>query len=53
VRRIVHEIVVRSCHLIAAPRGAMTKEAAPETTEESVVPETRKGENDHDEWPVG
>ena len=51
-QRTVHEVVVRNCHLIAAPRGA-TKGAAASTPEEPYVPDLQKGITNHDDWPVG
>lgn len=52
VQRIVHEVVVRTCHLIAAPRGKASKEAAATTPEESAGPDLQTGV-DQDGWPVG
>lgn len=52
VQRIVHEVVVRTCHLIAAPRGKASKEAAASTPEESASPDLQTGV-DQDGWPVG
>src|SRR5277367_4871143 len=43
VERTVQEVVVRSCHLIAAPRGATTKI-------ELTVPDVEKGLTNHDDW---
>jgi single-strand DNA-binding protein len=51
-QRTVHEVVVRNCHLIAAPRGATTKGAAASAPEEP-VPDLQKGVINHDDWPVG
>jgi single-strand DNA-binding protein len=53
VQRIVHEVVVRNCHLIAALRGATTKGATVTTSEESAIPDLQNGATDHDGWPVG
>jgi single-strand DNA-binding protein len=53
VQRIVHEIVVRNCHLIAAPRGGAAKGAAATMPEEPAIPDLQKGATDHDGWPVG
>ncbi len=53
VQRIVHEVVVRNCHLIAAPRGAAAKAAVVTTSEEPPIPDLQKGATDHDGWPVG
>ncbi len=53
VQRIVHEVVVRNCHLIAAPRGAATQGAAATAPDEPVIPDLQKGATDHDGWPVG
>ena len=53
VQRIVHEVVVRNCHLIAAPRGATTKGATVTTSEEPAIPDLQNGATDHDGWPVG
>jgi single-strand DNA-binding protein len=52
-QRTVHEVVVRSCHLIAAPRGAKASGAAMSTPEEPAVPDPQNGAIDHDAWPVG
>jgi hypothetical protein len=43
---------VRSCHLIAAPRGTTTKGAAASAPEEP-VPDLQKGGISHEDWPVG
>jgi single-strand DNA-binding protein len=51
-QRTVHEVVVRSCHLIAAPRGTTTKGAAASAPEEP-VPDLQKGGISHEDWPVG
>jgi single-strand DNA-binding protein len=53
--RTVHEVVVRNCHLIAAPRSATTKGAAASASapEEPVVLDLPRGEIDHEDWPVG
>jgi len=53
VQRIVHEVVVRSCHLIAVSRTGVAKGAAAMTPEEPATPDLEKGETDHDGWPVG
>jgi single-strand DNA-binding protein len=52
VERTVQEVVVRSCHLIAAPRrtGAGAKASA---AEECAVPDLQSGAIDRDQWPVG
>jgi single-strand DNA-binding protein len=52
VQRTVHEVVVRSCHLVAPPRGASVKDTAAAAPEEPTVPDLQKGEIDHDGWPV-
>src|ERR1022692_3524970 len=52
-QRTVHEVVVRNCHLIAAPRGATSKGAAASTSEEPDIPYLQRGAIDHDGWPVG
>ena len=53
VQRIVHEVVVRNCHLIAAPRGATAKGPAVTAPEEPAIPDLQNGATDHDGWPVG
>ena len=53
VQRIVHEVVVRNCHLIAAARGGTAKGTAATTPEEPAIPDLQKGAIDHDGWPVG
>ena len=52
VRRNVHEVVVRSCHLIAAPRTRATKDALPMTPDDAAIPNPTEAV-DHDGWPVG
>jgi single-strand DNA-binding protein len=52
-QRTVHEVVVRNCHLIAAPRGVTTKGAAASAPEELVVTDLPGGAMDHEDWPVG
>ena len=52
-QRIVHEVVVRTCHLIAAPRTAGAKAGAVATAEEPAIPELQTGAADNDAWPVG
>jgi single-strand DNA-binding protein len=52
-QRTVHEVVVRNCHLIAAPRGTTTKGAAASAPEGPVVPDLPRGAMDHEDWPVG
>ena len=53
VQRIVHEVVVRNCHLITTPRGGTAKGAAATTPDEPAIPDLQKGAIDHDGWPVG
>jgi len=53
VQRIVHEVVVRNCHLIAAARGGTAKGAAASTPDEPTIPDLQKGAIDHDGWPIG
>ncbi len=53
VQRMVHEVVVRECHLIVAPRGATGKGVAAETPEEPALPDLQNGVMDDDGWPVG
>ena len=52
VERTVQEVVVRSCHLIAAPRRT-TGAAKASVAEECAVPDLQKGAIDHDAWPAG
>jgi single-strand DNA-binding protein len=52
-QRTVHEVVVRNCHLIAAPRGVTAKAAATSASDEPVVPDLPTGAIDHEDWPVG
>lgn len=49
VQRTVHEIIVRSCYLLAPPRGA-----AERPTEAVQIPasEPENGTGDHDTWPI-
>ena len=53
VQRIVHEVVVRNCHIIAPPRGTSAKGAVAAVSEEPTIPDLQKGAVDHDGWPVG
>jgi single-strand DNA-binding protein len=54
VQRVVHEVVVRNCHLIAPPRRTGAKGANPPSArEESGIPDLQKGPINHDAWPVG
>jgi single-strand DNA-binding protein len=53
VQRIVHEVVIRNCHLIAAARGGTGKGTAATIPEEPAIPDLQKGAIDHDAWPVG
>lgn len=53
VLRIVHEVVVRSCHLVGAPRGSAAKGTPAAIPEEPAIPDLQKGAVDHDGWPVG
>src|ERR1700733_5975313 len=52
VQRIVHEVVVRNCHLIAAPRGTTARGATTPASGEAAVPDLQEGGTDHDGWPV-
>ena len=52
-QRTVHEVVVRTCHLIATPRGAAAESGTVPTREESGALDLQKGAIDHDDWPVG
>jgi single-strand DNA-binding protein len=53
VERTVQEVVVRSCHLIAAPRRTTGPGAKASAAEECAVPDLQKGAIDHDAWPAG
>jgi single-strand DNA-binding protein len=53
VQRVVHEVVVRTCHVIASPRGTAAKQEVTPTPEEPAMPDLHKGATDHDGWPVG
>ncbi len=49
VQRTLHEVIVRSCHLVAAPRGAATKVVEPE-----IAPgDAANGGGEHEPWQVG
>jgi single-strand DNA-binding protein len=52
VQRTVHEIIVRTCHLVAHPRGSaegrIEDESAP-----ALDAEGENGVGDYDPWPVG
>ena len=52
VQRTVHEVVVRSCHLVAPPRGTAVKGNTAAAPEEPAVPDLQNGAIDHDGWPV-
>lgn len=49
--RTVHEVVVRNCHLIAAPRTPHTRAAV--APSEEPVPDLQGGAIEHADWPVG
>jgi single-strand DNA-binding protein len=51
-QRTVHEVVVRNCHLIAAPHGSTAKGVAASISDEAAVADVQQGV-DHDTWPVG
>jgi single-strand DNA-binding protein len=56
VKRTVHEIIVRSCHLIAMPRSANGKSpasgvAAPELQNVEEI-QLQSAERDDDPWPI-
>lgn len=57
VQRTVQEIIVRSCHLIAPVRGAVTKAATTNgngaTPEELPVSGSESEVVIHEQWPVG
>jgi single-strand DNA-binding protein len=53
IERTVQEVVVRSCHLIAAPRRTTGPRAKASASEECAVPDLQSGAIDHDGWPVG
>ena len=53
VQRAVHEVVVRSCHLVAPPRATTVKGTTTAAPEEPAVSDLQKGASDHDVWPVG
>ena len=53
VQRTVHEVVVRSCHLVAPPRATAVKGTTAPAPEEAAVPDLQNGAIDHDGWPVG
>jgi single-strand DNA-binding protein len=50
VQRTVHEIIVRSCHLLAPPRGAGAKTAA---LDGPPADGQERGASEHEPWPVG
>ena len=54
VQRLVHEVVVRYCHVIATPRKNNEKQdPSSGMVEETTVPEVRKEGEERDAWPVG
>jgi single-strand DNA-binding protein len=56
VKRTVHEIIVRNCHLIAQPRTVGLRGGAPESAgpdrEDLGESEPHASEGEHDPWPV-
>jgi single-strand DNA-binding protein len=53
VQRVIQEVVVRTCHVIASSRGTTAKQDVTATPEEPGIPDLHKGATDHDGWPVG
>ena len=56
VQRVVNEIVVRYCHLVAPPRRSNGKGDAAvgaKVDEERTVMDAENGAIDHDAWPAG
>ena len=51
VERTVHEVIVRSCHLIAAPRQSNSADTKSSLTGVAVSHAVEQGEND-ESWPV-
>lgn len=52
IERTVHEVIVRSCHLIATPRGRQSQQAPGNPSQTTgAVPATAEGATD-DSWPV-
>ncbi len=51
IERTVHEVIVRSCHLIAAPRGRQSQPGPAKPSQISAAPATAEGVAD-DTWPV-
>jgi single-strand DNA-binding protein len=49
VQRTLHEIIVRSCHLVATPRGAV-KVIEPDMEQAA---DAGNGGGEHEPWPVG
>ena len=50
-RRTVHEVVVRSCHLIAPARAGAAKDAVSAAPEAAMIPNQAEAV-DHDGWPL-
>jgi|SRR5215472_5830772 len=57
VQRTVQEVIVRACHIVAAPRGTAAKQATADepgsASEEAPAPESQAEVVNHDHWPVG
>ena len=54
-KRVVNEIIVRHCHVIAPARGVVT--AAPDATRATAqnaesIPDLERGASQDDDWPV-
>jgi hypothetical protein len=54
VKRTIHEVIVRHCHLIAQPRSAGARALASPASEREDPQETDATslESEHDPWPV-
>lgn len=52
VQRTVHEVVVRSCHLIAVLRAMASKDAVSTTPDQAEIPNPTEAV-ERDGWPVG
>jgi single-strand DNA-binding protein len=50
VQRTVHEVIVRSCHLVAPPQGVAGKSVEPDA---ATAVQVENGGGEHEPWPVG
>ena len=54
-KRVVNEIIVRHCHVIASPRGVVASAAAAANSaspNRESIPDLETAASHHDDWPV-